>query len=156
MELSGKLNFKNTDKNKKEFYRYIIFIGLLLAIGIALLKTLDFFFISYSITSESYIGLISAAFLALGLYLGIKLTKEKREKIPKPESIALPENIELSSREVEVLENIALGLSNQEIADKLFVSLNTVKTHTANIYSKLNVKRRIQAAEIARKLKIIP
>jgi ATP/maltotriose-dependent transcriptional regulator MalT len=54
-----------------------------------------------------------------------------------------------------VLQNLALGYSNQEIADKLFVSLNTVKTHTNNIYSKLNVKRRTQAIETARKLKII-
>lgn len=61
----------------------------------------------------------------------------------------------LSSREMEVLQLMAQGLSNQEIADKLFLSVPTVKTHSSNLFFKLDVKRRTQAIEKARQLKII-
>jgi ATP/maltotriose-dependent transcriptional regulator MalT len=65
------------------------------------------------------------------------------------------ERLGLSKREIEVLELMAQGLSNQEIADKIFVSLNTIKTHTSNIFSKLDVKRRTAAIETARKLGLV-
>jgi DNA-binding CsgD family transcriptional regulator len=127
-------------------------MGLLLAIGIALLKSLEYYFFSYKITIDLYIGFIAVIFMALGVYLGIKFGRRNDKKAPLT---AIPDNIDLSSREIEVLQHIASGFSNQEIADRLFVSLNTIKTHTNNIYLKLNVKRRTQAIESARKLKII-
>ena len=153
----------STDKNKKEFYKYIIFMGLLLAFGIAALKSLEYYYFAYRISADVYIGIISVIFLGLGIYLGVRFGKRKKTTL-QPDApaetatvlpIALPEGIELSSREREVLNHIAMGHSNQEIADMLFVSLNTIKSHTNNIYSKLNVKRRTQAIETARKLKII-
>lgn len=61
----------------------------------------------------------------------------------------------ISKREHEVLELIAKGLSNQEIADKLFVSLNTIKTHTSNLFLKLEVSRRTQAIQKAKELRLI-
>lgn len=153
----------STDNNKKEFYKYIIFMGLLLAFGIAALKSLEYYYFAYRISADVYIGIISVIFLGLGIYLGIRFDKRRKTTL-QPDApaetatvlpIALPEGIELSSREREVLNHIAMGHSNQEIADMLFVSLNTIKSHTNNIYSKLNVKRRTQAIETARKLKII-
>lgn len=161
MELTKKsvVNNSSTEKSKKEFYKYVIFMGLLLALGIAAMKSLEYYYFAYRISTDVYIGIISVIFLGLGVYLGIKFgRKNKIKPVRAPEPLApvtLPEGIELSSREREVLANIALGYSNQEIADRLFVSLNTVKSHTNNIYSKLNVKRRTQAIEAARKLKII-
>lgn len=162
MELTKKNRVINsrTERNKKEFYKYVIFMGLLLALGIAALKSLEYYYFAYRISTDVYIGIISAVFLGLGVYLGIKFGRKNKitPALAAQEPIApvsLPEGIELSSREREVLANIALGYSNQEIADRLFVSLNTVKSHTNNIYSKLNVKRRTQAIETARKLKII-
>ena len=65
------------------------------------------------------------------------------------------ETLKISSRELEVLQLMAKGLSNQEIADALFVSLHTIKTHNANLFEKLDVKRRTQAVEVAKKLQII-
>jgi ATP/maltotriose-dependent transcriptional regulator MalT len=97
-------------------------------------------------------GIIAVIFLVLGVYLGVRYGSKKHQL---PETLPKPEDIDLSTREIEVLQILSMGYSNQEIADKLFVSLNTVKTHTNNIYSKLNVKRRTQAIEAARKLKII-
>lgn len=152
----------STDKNKKEFYKYIIFMGLLLAFGIAALKSLEYYYFAYRISADVYIGIISVIFLGLGISLGVRFGKRKKTTFPPASAevvtnlpTTLPEGIELSSREREVLTHIAMGHSNQEIADKLFVSLNTIKSHTNNIYSKLNVKRRTQAIETARKLKII-
>lgn len=163
MELNSKQKSKSSInknsrayRNKQEFYKYILFMGLLLAVGIAILKSLEYYYFAYRISADIYIGIISVIFLGLGLYLGIKFAKRKNQSPQPPaEPVKLPAELELSVRELEVLNEIALGHSNQEIADKLFVSLNTVKSHTNNIYSKLNVRRRTQAIEKARQLKII-
>jgi DNA-binding CsgD family transcriptional regulator len=154
MELTQKSKSKTSrsQKNKQEFYRYVLFMGFLLAAGIAILKSLEYYYFSFKIAADVYIGIIAVFFLSLGVYLGVRYGRKRQTS---HENLPLPEDIDLSIREVEVLQNLALGYSNQEIADKLFVSLNTVKTHTNNIYSKLNVKRRTQAIETARKLKII-
>jgi DNA-binding CsgD family transcriptional regulator len=156
MQLSDKRKAKNSrSQNQKEFYKYILFMGLMLASGIALLRSLESYYLIYSISTNLYIGIISALFLGLGLYLGIRYGKNRGKSGPKPAAVPLPLDLELSSRENEVLQNLALGYSNQEIADRLFLSINTVKSHTNSIYSKLNVKRRTQAIEAARKLNII-
>jgi len=153
MQLSKKQKAENN--NKKEFYKYILFMGILLAGGIAVLKSLEYYYFIYRISSDVYIGIISVLFLGLGLFLGIRYGKNRLKTVSNHKSVQLPLDLELSSRENEVLQNLALGYSNQEIADKLFLSINTVKSHTNSIYSKLNVKRRTQAIEAARKLKII-
>lgn len=105
-------------------------------------------------------GLIATLFAVLGIWAGRKLTRK-----PKPaEAFIAPEfrpkeevlkQLGMTPRELEVLEQMALGLSNQEIAEKLYVSLNTVKTHTSNVFSKLDVQRRTQAIQRAKALGLI-
>lgn len=98
---------------------------------------------------ELYGGIIGLLFLIFGIWLGTSSFRKKdRDKYDA-------EKLGLSVREVEVLELLAEGFSNQEVADKLFVSLNTAKTHISNIYSKMNVKRRTQAIQKARDLALI-
>jgi ATP/maltotriose-dependent transcriptional regulator MalT len=116
---------------------------------------------------EIYIGIIALLFLLFGIWLANKVTKPKVETIVIEKEIRVPiENFMLnetelqlrniSKRELEVLTLMAQGLSNQEIAEELFVSLNTVKTHSAKLFEKLEVKRRTQAIETAKKLQLLP
>lgn len=158
MELTKKPQAKNSrsSRSKKEFYKYIIFMGLLLACCIALLKTFEYYYFSYKIRTDLYIGFTAVLFMGLGIYLGIKVGRKKNTPGNNDTPAKLPLEMELSPREVEVLKLIAAGHSNQEIADKLYLSLNTIKSHTNNIYSKLGVSRRTQAIESARKLQIVP
>lgn len=100
---------------------------------------------------ELFGAIVGILFMGLGIWLGI--TWYKRKNIIERFD---PRKLGLSKREVEVLEHLSQGFSNQEIADKLFVSLNTIKTHIANIYQKLKVKRRTQAIQKARELALIP
>lgn len=144
--------------NRGDYLKFSLMLGFTLAIGLILLKQFDFYYITYRVNSEIYIAVIACIFLITGIVVGLKSRKDKIPGSPKGryKEVLLPKDIQISPREVEILVNIAKGFSNKEIAEQLFVSLNTVKTHTNNIYSKLNVKRRTQALEQARKLNIIP
>lgn len=93
--------------------------------------------------------------------MGLKITRKKKIYIPSPSADFVLNEVILhetgiSKREHEVLELMAQGLSNKEIAEKLFVSLNTVKTHSANLFTKLDAKRRTQAIQKAKELSLIP
>ncbi|MEM6378107.1 MAG: response regulator transcription factor [Bacteroidota bacterium] len=119
----------------------------LLALG---LQFLEYQYWIRSLSSEFYIGIIAFVFMILGLWLGRKWTA-KPEQATALSSSKLNTNLiqewGLSNREIEVLQLISEGYSNQEIADKLFVSLSTVKTHVSNLFSKLDVQRRTQAVK---------
>jgi DNA-binding NarL/FixJ family response regulator len=109
---------------------------------------------------EFYLGLIAITFAALGVWAGLRLTR-RNPVVTNPVVSFVPDDERIrqsgiSKREYEVLELMAKGLSNQEIADKLFVSLNTVKTHTSNLFIKLDVKRRTQAIQKAKGMQLIP
>lgn len=140
--------------------------GCVLALSLLLLKWLEVKYIIYDQAFETYAGIIALLFTALGVWLAIKLMQPKtiviEKEILKPstESCVINtleiEKLGLSKREIEVLNMLATGLSNQEIGNQLYISLATVKTHVSNLYNKLNVKRRIQAIEKAKKLGIIP
>ena len=133
-----------------------------------LLKWLEFHFIIINNAYEVYAGAIAVVFTLLGIWLALKLTKPRVETVvvEKPVYIShvsdfLPnqeelERLNISRRELEVLELMAEGLSNQEISARLFVSLNTIKTHSSNLFDKMDVKRRTQAIEMAKRLCIIP
>ena len=157
------MTFKLFIKNKR-----IVLYGAALAVLLFLLKWLEFHFIIISNAYEVYVGAIAVFFTLLGIWLALKLTKPKVETVvvEKPVYINTGTDfspneheltrLNLSRRELDVLELMAEGLSNQEISARLFVSLNTIKTHSSNLFDKMEVKRRTQAIEMAKRLCIIP
>jgi NarL family two-component system response regulator LiaR len=145
-----------------------IIYSISLAFLLFLLKWLELRFIIFDHSFEIYIGFIAVIFTTLGIWLALKLSKpkiktvvvEKEVFVSRDENFILDRSVvselELSKRELEILSLLAQGHSNQEIAGKLFVSLSTVKTHLQNLFEKLDVKRRTQAVEKARRLNLIP
>lgn len=148
-------------------YKSTILYGVSLAALLFLVKWLELRFIIIDHSLEIYVGSIAIVFTALGIWLSQKLTKPKKETIIIEKEIYVEtaefvqdksqlEKLNLSKREMEVLELIAQGCSNQEIASQLFVSLPTIKTHSSKLFEKLDVNRRTQAVEKAKRLKLIP
>ncbi|MFN3968075.1 response regulator transcription factor [Flavobacterium sp.] len=148
-------------------YKELISYAVAMAVLLLLLRWLEFRFLVLGHQYEIYIGIIALLFLLFGIWLANKITKPKVETIVIEKEIRLPiQNFilnetelhqrNISKRELEVLTLMAKGLSNQEIAEQLFVSLNTIKTHSAKLFEKLEVKRRTQAIEIAKKLQLLP
>lgn len=143
--------------------RIIFWYSLALFVLVFLLKFLEYRYIIRDLSLEFYLGLVSVLFTAVGIWLGLKLTRKKIVTIHTPAATPVFEFNEqafsqtgISKRELEVLTLMAQGLTNQEIADKLFVSLNTIKTHSSNLFLKLEVKRRTQAIERGKQLRLIP
>jgi len=151
---------------KKQTLIHTIIYGLCGGILIAVLKLIEFRFLIVEHSIEIYGGLTAALFAGLGIWLGLKLTKKKEvlviKEVPVPaiQPFALNEerlkNLGITKRELEILELIAQGLSNREIAEKLFVSENTVKTHSSRLFDKLSARRRTQAVQIAKEMGLIP
>lgn len=156
------------EKNLWQRHKATILYSLSLALLLFLLKWLELRFIIFRHSFEIYVGCIALIFTALGIWLALKLSKPKTETIIVEKEVYISRNedfvqdtalisaLELSKRELEILGLLAQGHSNQEIAGKLFVSLSTVKTHNQNLFEKLDVKRRIQAVEKAKRLNLIP
>lgn len=150
-------------KKNKTILLYSASLGLLLFI----LKWIELRYVIFSHSFEIYAGLIAVIFTALGIWLALKLSKPKIETVVVEKEVYITRNeefipdtaliakLELSKRELEILALMAQGHSNEEIAATIFVSLSTVKTHIQNLFAKLDVKRRTQAVETARRLKII-
>ncbi len=148
--------------------RNIIWYGTALAALLFLLKWLELRFIIADHAFEAYAGAIAVIFTALGIWLALKLAKPKVQTVVVEKQIYIDnttgftinqyelDRLNLSRRELEVLQLMAEGLSNQEISARLFVSLNTVKTHSSKVFEKMEVKRRTQAVEMAKRLCIIP
>ncbi|WP_041341600.1 response regulator transcription factor [Runella slithyformis] len=141
---------------KITYILYGIGLGLLLIV----LKLIEYQFLVRMHTFEIYGALIAALFLGVGLWAGLQLT----QKAPAPSVIVQGpppfdadkvKALGITQREQEVLELITQGLSNQEIADRLFVSLNTVKTHSARLFEKLDVNSRTKAIHRAKELGVI-
>lgn len=142
--------------------RTIIIYGFAMAVLIGLLKLVEYQYFVREIPLEYYIGLVAVLFGAIGIWAGMRLTRPKiiESVIEASGTFTLDEaelrSTGISRREYEVLELLSHGLSNQEIADKLFVSTSTVKTHVSNILAKLDSNRRTQAIRRAKELRIIP
>ena len=138
--------------------RTIFLYGLVLAVLVFLLKYLEFRLIVRDLSIEFYVGLVAVFFTALGIWAGWKITG--KQVVVVGQEFILNEielqRLGISKRELEVLVLMAQGLSNQEIADKLYVSLNTIKTHSSNLFLKLEVSRRTQAIQKAKELRLIP
>ncbi|MGE3467149.1 MAG: LuxR C-terminal-related transcriptional regulator [Pyrinomonadaceae bacterium] len=135
----------------------ILGYGVAMAALMAILKVVEYRFFVRDLSLEIYIGIVAVVFIVLGAWIGRRLTRVR--VVTAAIDFELNQDnlkkLGITKREHEVLELIAAGMSNQEIADKLFVSPSTIKTHTSNLYSKLDASRRTQAAQRAKELGII-
>ena len=138
--------------------RTVLLYGISLALLVAGLKYVEYRFLVRDLSLEFYIGMVALIFTGLGIWVGPRLMRRKIVVV-RPDFVFNAEALErlgISKREHEVLELMALGHSNQEIAEKLYVSVNTVKTHMGNLFLKLEVGRRTQAVQKAKDLRLIP
>jgi DNA-binding CsgD family transcriptional regulator len=142
--------------------RTILLYGILGGALIAALKLAEYRFLVVEHSLEIYGGLVALLFSATGIWLGLKLTrpkeivvvKEVRVEVRAPAAFVVDrarlESLGITPREYEILTLIAEGLSNREIAARLFVSENTVKTHSSRLFDKLQARRRTQAVQLAK------
>jgi len=155
--------------------RHVLIYGIIGGILVAVLQWTQYRFLVIEHSTEIYGALIAAVFAGLGIWLGLRL-KNARERIVVREvavpEVAVPapaaplesfvpnnrkrEDLNITRRELEILELVAQGLSNREIAEKLFVSENTVKTHCSRAFDKLGAKRRTQAVQLGKEFGLIP
>jgi DNA-binding CsgD family transcriptional regulator len=144
--------------------RTVLIFGVVGAAALAALQYFQYRFLIVEHSFEIYGGLVAALFAGLGIWLGLKLTRTRIVVKEVPVPVNLPftvntasiERLGLTPREIEIIQLIAEGLSNREIAERLFVSENTVKTHSANVFSKLSARRRTQAVQLAKEAGVIP
>jgi DNA-binding CsgD family transcriptional regulator len=149
----------------------VLLYGLLGGLLVVALKLVEYRYLVVEHSIEIYGGIVAALFSALGIWLGLRLTRPKEtvvvKEIPVPVEIRVPlepfvlnrqrqQQLGITSRELEILGAIAEGLSTREIAAKLFVSENTVKTHSSRLFEKLQAKRRTQAVQIGKEAGLIP
>ncbi|HVN19666.1 MAG TPA: response regulator transcription factor [Dongiaceae bacterium] len=142
--------------------REILLYGTCCGVLITLLRLTEYRFLVVEHSLEIYGGLVAAIFSALGIWLGLTLTRRKDEAA-KPVSVGpfaadaqRVSELGITPRELEILGLIADGLSNREIAARLFVSENTVKTHSSRIFDKLGARRRTQAVQLGKQARLIP
>ena len=146
-------------------WKHVLLYGLVGGVLIAGLKAIEYRWLIVEHSLEIYGGIVAVVFAVVGIWLGRKLTGppvvEVREVlVPAPVDFIRDDgrvaSLGITPRELEVLELIAQGLSNKEIADKVFVSENTVKTHSSRVFDKLGAKRRTQAVQLGKEYRLIP
>jgi len=147
--------------------RTILVYGLVGAALAVALKLAEYRFLVVEHSLEIYGGIVAAVFAAVGVWLGLKLTRTREtivvREVEVPVHVTGPfarndrevERLGITPRELEVLEAIAAGLSNREIAERYFVSENTVKTHSSRLFDKLGARRRTQVVQLAKERGII-
>ena len=135
--------------------RFVILYAAAIALAAAALQWLEYRYFIRSFSTETYILMIAVGFAALGLWAGRKLTARPDHGAFERNQAAI-HSLGLTDRECEILERLASGRSNKELARDLGISPNTVKTHVARVYEKLAVQKRVQAIEKARGLSLIP
>jgi two-component system, NarL family, response regulator LiaR len=152
--------------------KVVLFYGLLGGVLIAALKLIEYRFLVVEHSLELYGGLVALLFSVLGIWLGLKLTRTRERVVVKEVRVpvqipvgsngpfvlnaARQEQLGITRRELEILELMALGLSNREIAERLYVSENTVKTHSGRVFDKLGARRRTQAVQRGKEAGLIP
>jgi NarL family two-component system response regulator LiaR len=144
----------------------VLIYGILGGLLIAALKMIEYRFLVLEHSLEIYGGIVALIFSGLGIWLGLKLTRTRETVVVRevPVSTTVPfevnetrrEQLGITSRELEIMEAMAAGFSNREIAERLFVSENTVKTHAARLFDKLSARRRTQAVQRAKEAGLIP
>ncbi|HMI48785.1 MAG TPA: response regulator transcription factor [Gemmatimonadaceae bacterium] len=144
----------------------ILVYGILGGVLIAVLKLVEYRYLVVEHSLEIYGGIVALLFSALGIWLGLKLTRTHEtvvvREVPVPVTGPFAPNetrlgqLGITPRELEILEAMAAGLSNREMAERLFVSENTVKTHAARLFDKLSARRRTQAVQRAKEAGLIP
>lgn len=151
--------------------KHVFLYGLLGGALIVVLRLIEYRWLVVEHSLEIYGGLVAALFAGLGIWLGLKLTRpsapvvEVRE-VPVPVPVPIPpvfvrdearlQALGITPREFQILELIAAGLSNKQIAERAFVSENTVKTHASRVFDKLGAQRRTEAVQKAKELRLIP
>ena len=135
--------------------RVVVLYALGLGVLATVLSWLEYRYLVRAFSFEAYLALVAAGSIALGAWLARRLTP-RRSSGPFERNEAAIRSLGLSPREVDVLDRLAAGESNKEIARRLGISPNTVKTHVARVYEKLAVERRMQAVDKARLLALIP
>jgi DNA-binding CsgD family transcriptional regulator len=151
---------------RKQTLIYGLIYGVCGGALIVVLRLIEFRFLVVEHSIQIYGGLIAVLFAGLGIWLGLKLTRKeeilvvKEVQVPAQQTFALNEDrlkvLGITKRELEILELMAQGMSNREIAEKLFVSENTVKTHSSHLFDKLGAKRRTHAVQIGKETGLIP
>ncbi|MGZ8312160.1 MAG: response regulator transcription factor [Allosphingosinicella sp.] len=133
----------------------VILYALALAVAAALLEWLEFRHFTHTFSTEIYILLLAVGFVSLGIWTGRRLTP-RQAPVEFERNEAAIRSLGLTARECEILAMLATGRSNKEMARSLGISPNTVKTHVARVYEKLEVQKRMQAVEKGRSLALIP
>jgi DNA-binding CsgD family transcriptional regulator len=150
---------------KKQTLMYGLLYGLCGGLLILALRVIEYRFLVVQHSFEIYGGLIALLFAGVGIWLGLKLTRKEEVSVVRevPVRVGAPftvneENVRslgITKRELEILDLIAKGMSNREIANQLFVSENTIKTHSSRLFDKLSAKRRTQAVQIGKEMGLI-
>ena len=146
--------------------RQVVLWGAAGGILIALLKVIEYKHFIHEYPTEVYGGIVALIFTAVGIYLGLRWTRVREVVVVKEVPVRVDgpfvldearlREIGLTQREHEILGLIARGMSNREIGEALFVSENTVKTHSSRLFEKMQVSRRVQAVQRGRELGLIP
>jgi DNA-binding CsgD family transcriptional regulator len=146
--------------------KHILLYGLLGGVLIAGLRLIEYRWLVVEHSVEIYGALVAAVFASVGIWLGLKLTRNTETVVVREVMVAAPlnfvrdqgkvESLGITPRELEILELIAQGLSNREIAERVYVSENTIKTHSSRVFDKLGARRRTQAVQLGKELRLIP
>jgi DNA-binding NarL/FixJ family response regulator len=157
-----------TTESRRRAAREIVVYGLCGGVLIALLKLIEYRFLVVEHSVEVYGAIVAAVFAGLGIWLGGTLTRSKSkvivQQVPVEVRVEGPfvldearmRALQITPRELEILGLIALGLSNKEIAERVFVSENTVKTHASRLFDKLGARRRTEAVQLGKSSRLIP
>lgn len=146
--------------------KHILLYGLLGGVLIAVLNAIEYRWLVVEHSVEIYGGLVAAVFASLGIWLGLRFTRRTETVVVREVLVPAPvdfvrdehklESLGITPRELEILGLIAEGLSNREIAARVNVSENTVKTHSSRVFDKLGARRRTQAVQLGKEYRLIP